>query len=116
MISAQITNSSPQGSPGVEQLTSNKTLSSISERATHCPIQSVSLIQSRLFVFLTEACGLSVVFVSQFLSRVKTMNKNGQSGIYYPGVRDRDLAVIIDLGRAEKRANLNFQLPPSTEG
>src|SRR5271169_1085973 len=35
-------------------------------------------------------------------------NKNERSGIYYPGVRDRNIAVIIDLGRAEKRANLNF--------
>ena len=42
-------------------------------------------------------------------------DKNGRSGIYYPGVRDRHLAVIIDLGRGEKHANLNFQLPPSTE-
>jgi hypothetical protein len=42
-------------------------------------------------------------------------NMDGRSGIYYPGVRDRNLAVIIDLGRAEKRANLNFQLPASTE-
>jgi hypothetical protein len=42
-------------------------------------------------------------------------NMDGRSGIYYPGVRDRNLAVIIDLGRAEKRANLNLQLPPSTE-
>lgn len=38
-----------------------------------------------------------------------------RSRIYYPGVRDRNLAVLIDLGRAEKRANLDFQLPPSTE-
>jgi hypothetical protein len=45
----------------------------------------------------------------------RTDNKNGRSGIYYPGVRDRNLAVIIDLGRAEKRANLNFQMPTSTE-
>jgi hypothetical protein len=42
-------------------------------------------------------------------------NVDGRSGIYYPGVRDRNIAVIIDLGRAEKRANLNFQLPPSAE-
>jgi hypothetical protein len=42
-------------------------------------------------------------------------NMEGRSGIYYPGVRGRNIAVIIDLGRAEKRANLNFQLPPSTE-
>jgi hypothetical protein len=42
-------------------------------------------------------------------------NKNGQSGVYYPGVRDRNLAVIVDLGRAEKRANLDLQLPTSTE-
>ncbi len=42
-------------------------------------------------------------------------NKNGRSGTYYPGVRDRNLAVIIDLGRAERRANLNFQLPLATE-
>jgi hypothetical protein len=42
-------------------------------------------------------------------------NMDGRSGIYYPGVRDRNLAVIIDLGRDEKRASLNFQLPRSTE-
>ena len=42
-------------------------------------------------------------------------SKNKQSRIYYPGVRDRNLAVIVDLGRAEKRANLDLQLPTSTE-
>jgi hypothetical protein len=42
-------------------------------------------------------------------------NKSKQSRIYYPGVRDRNLAVIVDLGRAEKRANLDLQLPTSTE-
>jgi hypothetical protein len=42
-------------------------------------------------------------------------NMDGRSGIYYPGVRGRKIAVIIDLGRAEKRANLNFQIPHSTE-
>ena len=34
-----------------------------------------------------------------------------RSRVYYPGVRDRNLAVIIDLGRAEKRTNVDFQLP-----
>ena len=34
-----------------------------------------------------------------------------RSRVYYPGVRDRTFAVIIDLGRAEKRTNVDFQLP-----
>ena len=33
-----------------------------------------------------------------------------QSRVYYPGVRSRDLAVTIELGLAEKRTNINFQL------
>lgn len=41
-------------------------------------------------------------------------NKNGQP-VYYPGVRDRNLAVVVELGSAEKRADLDFQLPTSTE-
>jgi hypothetical protein len=35
-----------------------------------------------------------------------------RSRVYYPGVRDLNLAVIIDLGRAEKRTGVDFQLPP----
>ena len=34
-----------------------------------------------------------------------------RSRVYYPGVRDQNLAVIIDLGRAEKRTNVDFQFP-----
>lgn len=37
-----------------------------------------------------------------------------RSRVYYPGVRDPNLAVMIDLGKAEKRTNVDFQLPPST--
>ena len=37
-----------------------------------------------------------------------------RSRVYYPGVRDRNIAVTIDLGRAEKRTNVDFQLPSST--
>jgi len=32
---------------------------------------------------------------------------------YYPGVRDKDLAVVVTVGPAEKRTNIDFQLPPS---
>jgi hypothetical protein len=32
--------------------------------------------------------------------------------VYYPDVRTKEQATIIQLGRAEKRANINFQLPP----
>jgi len=39
---------------------------------------------------------------------------NWHSRTYYPGVRDRNLAVTVDLGWAEKRANIDFQLPSST--
>jgi hypothetical protein len=42
-------------------------------------------------------------------------SREWQSRVYYPGVRDLNLAVIIELGRAEKRAEVNFQLPDSTE-
>jgi hypothetical protein len=34
-----------------------------------------------------------------------------RSRLYYPGVRNKDLAVTIDLGLAEKRTNLVLQLP-----
>jgi len=34
-----------------------------------------------------------------------------RSRLYYPGVRNKDLAVTIDLGLAEERANLVLQLP-----
>jgi hypothetical protein len=32
--------------------------------------------------------------------------------IYYPGVRTREQATVIELGRAEKRTKIDFQLPP----
>jgi hypothetical protein len=31
--------------------------------------------------------------------------------VYYPGVRSKEQATVIDLGKAEKRANIDFQLP-----
>lgn len=31
--------------------------------------------------------------------------------VYYPGVRTKEKATIIDLGKAEKRTNIDFQLP-----
>jgi hypothetical protein len=45
---------------------------------------------------------------------IQTGSANWRSRIYYPGVRDRNLAVTVDLGWAEKRANIDFQLPGST--
>jgi hypothetical protein len=36
---------------------------------------------------------------------------DSRSRVYYPGVQDRNLAVIVSLGRAERRANIDFQLP-----
>jgi Carboxypeptidase regulatory-like domain len=38
---------------------------------------------------------------------------NWRARPYYPGVRDRNLAVIVDVGWAEKRTNIDFQLPSS---
>ena len=38
-----------------------------------------------------------------------------RSRVYYPGVRDQNSAAIIELGRAEKRTNVDFQLPGSIE-
>jgi hypothetical protein len=35
------------------------------------------------------------------------------SRVYYPGVRTKDLAVSIELGQAEKRADINLELPDS---
>jgi hypothetical protein len=32
--------------------------------------------------------------------------------VYYPGVRAKEQATIIELSRAEKRAHIDFQLPP----
>jgi hypothetical protein len=32
--------------------------------------------------------------------------------VYYPGVRTQEQATVVELGRAEKRSNINFQLPP----
>lgn len=34
------------------------------------------------------------------------------SPVYYPGVRTKEQATIIQLGRAEKRTGIDFQLPP----
>ena len=31
--------------------------------------------------------------------------------LYYPGVRQKDLAIIIDIGRGEQRSNIEFALP-----
>ncbi len=40
-------------------------------------------------------------------------NRLWRSRVYYPGVRTSDAAVVIELGQAEKRTNINFQLPNS---
>jgi hypothetical protein len=32
--------------------------------------------------------------------------------VYYPGVRTREEAIIIELRPNEKRTNIDFQLPP----
>jgi hypothetical protein len=34
-----------------------------------------------------------------------------QSPVYYPGVRTKEQAAVIELGRAEKRTHVDFQLP-----
>ena len=34
--------------------------------------------------------------------------------IYYPGVQSEDLAVVVELGQAEKRSDINFQVPNPT--
>jgi hypothetical protein len=34
-----------------------------------------------------------------------------RSRVYYPGVRTKEEATIIELGKAEKRTNIDFQLP-----
>lgn len=31
--------------------------------------------------------------------------------VYYPGVHNRDLAIVIQLGQGEKRTGINFQIP-----
>lgn len=40
--------------------------------------------------------------------------RDGNLHIYYPGVQSRDLAVVIELGQAEKHTNVDFQLLNST--
>ena len=34
-----------------------------------------------------------------------------ESRVYYPGVRSKEEAVAVGLGEAEKRSDINFQLP-----
>jgi hypothetical protein len=38
-------------------------------------------------------------------------SREWKSRVYYPGVQSRDAAVIIELGQAEKRTNVDFWLP-----
>jgi hypothetical protein len=33
-----------------------------------------------------------------------------RSRVYYPGVRTKEKAIIIEIGKAEKRTNIDFQL------
>ncbi len=46
--------------------------------------------------------------------QVQPATSDWRSRVYYPGVRDRNVAVTIELGRAEKRTNVDFQLPSLT--
>lgn len=38
-------------------------------------------------------------------------NAQGQSRVYYPGVREKELALTINLGPAEHRSDVDFQIP-----
>ena len=37
---------------------------------------------------------------------------NVPTAVYYPGVRTKEQAIIIELRLNEKRTNIDFQLPP----
>lgn len=40
-------------------------------------------------------------------------SRQWRSRVYYPGAQTTDAAVVIELGQAEKRTTINFQLPNS---
>jgi hypothetical protein len=56
-----------------------------------------------------EARGPDYVITSDLRDSSETRVK---TPIYYPGVRTQEKATVIELGRAEKRTNINFKLPP----
>ena len=37
-----------------------------------------------------------------------------QSRVYYPGVRTREEAKVIELGEGDRRTDIDFKLPSST--
>lgn len=57
----------------------------------------------------SEARGPDYVITSDLRDSSETRVK---TPIYYPGVRTQEKATVIELGRAEKRTNINFKLPP----
>jgi hypothetical protein len=46
--------------------------------------------------------------------RSKTNTPEWRSRVYYPGVQTRERAIVIQLGKAEKRTNIDFQLRSSS--
>jgi hypothetical protein len=32
--------------------------------------------------------------------------------VYYPGVRSKDEAIVVELGTAERRRGVDFKIPP----
>jgi hypothetical protein len=40
--------------------------------------------------------------------------QHGEAGVYAPGVRDKSKAVVVDLGRAEKREGVDIRIPPAS--
>jgi hypothetical protein len=40
-------------------------------------------------------------------------SREWRSRVYYPGVRIKENATVIELGKAEKRTNIDFQSPNS---
>lgn len=57
--------------------------------------------------FETRSAGYTITVDTRNSAETKV-----KTPVYYPGVRTQEQATVIELGRAEKRTNINFQLPP----
>jgi hypothetical protein len=40
--------------------------------------------------------------------------QHGEAGVYAPGVRDKSKAVVVELGRDEKREGIDIRIPPAS--
>ena len=62
-----------------------------------------------------QARGLAA---GRYLVWLEIQDNQGHLGpparVYYPGVRDKNLAVVVELGPAEKRSHIDFHVPSST--